>query len=104
MTDLGALHYFLGINIQCSARGIFLSQQQYALEILDQDSMLNCKPITMPVDTKAKISAHAGDPTPEPSLFRNLAEAPQYLTLTGPDIAYVVQQVCLVMQSSFHHA
>nr|XP_020189696.2 uncharacterized mitochondrial protein AtMg00810-like [Aegilops tauschii subsp. strangulata] len=60
-------------------------------------SMLNYKPIATPADTKAKLSATSGDPAPDPSLFCSLAGALQYLMLTRPDIAYAVQQVCLVM-------
>lgn len=35
----------------------------------------------------------------DPSLYRNLAGALQYLTFTRPDIAYAVQQVCLFMHN-----
>ncbi|GKA12249.1 ribonuclease H-like domain-containing protein [Tanacetum coccineum] len=38
-----------------------------------------------------------GTPVANPTLYRSLAEALQYLTFTGPDIAYVVQQICLFM-------
>ena len=41
MTDLGDLHHFLGINVTCSSDGLFLSQQEYILEILDRAHMLN---------------------------------------------------------------
>ena len=47
MTDLGDLHHFLGISATRSANGLFLSQQQYATEILDRDLMSNCKPLNL---------------------------------------------------------
>ena len=34
MTDLGALHHFLSISVTRSANGMFLSQRQYAVELL----------------------------------------------------------------------
>lgn len=43
MTDLGDLHYFLGISATRSKDGMFLSQQRYANKILERVSMLNCK-------------------------------------------------------------
>jgi hypothetical protein len=35
MSDLGEIHHFLGVNFHRTNGGLFLSQQQYALEILD---------------------------------------------------------------------
>jgi hypothetical protein len=44
-----------------------------------------------------KVSTATGAPISNPSDFRNLAGALQYLTFTRPHIAYVVQQICLHM-------
>jgi hypothetical protein len=49
------------------------------------------------VDTKAKLSGTSGNPYHDPSEYRSLVGALQYLTFTRPDISYVVQQVCLFM-------
>ncbi|GJR93545.1 ribonuclease H-like domain-containing protein [Tanacetum coccineum] len=38
-----------------------------------------------------------GDHVSDPTLYRSLAGALQYLTFTRPDISYAVQQVCLFM-------
>jgi hypothetical protein len=59
--------------------------------------MVDCKPISTPVDTQTKVSAAFGPPVVDPMQFRSLAEALQYLTFTCPDIAYAVQQICLYM-------
>ena len=39
----------------------------------------------------------ARSPYDNPTLYRSLAGALQYLTFTRPDISYIVQQVCLLM-------
>jgi hypothetical protein len=49
------------------------------------------------VDTNPKLSAEIGPPVQDALDFRSLASAMQYLTFTRPNIAYVVQQVCLHM-------
>jgi hypothetical protein len=99
MTDLGDIHHFLGINVHRTHEGLFLSQQQYALEVLERAKMLNCHPISTPIDTRSKVSATDGVPFSDPSLYRSLAGALQYLTLTRPDLSYAVQQVCLFMHA-----
>ncbi|GKA80283.1 ribonuclease H-like domain-containing protein [Tanacetum coccineum] len=75
---------------------MFLSQQKYASELLECAGMLTCNPCCTSVDTDSKLSAD-GDHVSDPTLYRSLAGALQYLTFTRPDISYVVQQVCLYM-------
>lgn len=99
MSDLGALHHFLGISVTRTTTGLVLSQRQYAQEILGRASMSSCNSSVTPVDTGAKLSATAGSLLADPSLYRSLAGALQYLTITRPDISYAVQQVCLFMHA-----
>ncbi|KAK1677279.1 hypothetical protein QYE76_038127 [Lolium multiflorum] len=99
MTDLGDLHYFLGIAVTRSSSGLFLSQKQYATDVLQRAGMAECHPSTTPVDTQAKLSASDGDLLPDGTEYRSLAGALQYLTLTRPDISYAVQQICLHMHA-----
>ncbi|XP_071729075.1 uncharacterized mitochondrial protein AtMg00810-like [Rutidosis leptorrhynchoides] len=96
MTNLGLLNYFLGISATRTKDGMFLSQQKYALDILDRADMINCKPYLTPVDTQSKLEPN-GPPIADPTLYRSLAVALQYLTFTRPDITYVVQQLCMYM-------
>jgi hypothetical protein len=57
--------------------------------------MSNCNPCLTPIDTKTKHSIADGQPLPNPTIYRSLAGALQYLTLTRSDIIYAVQQACL---------
>jgi hypothetical protein len=59
--------------------------------------MSNCKQVATPVDTKAKLPAAEGAKVADPAAYKSFTCALQYLTVTRPDIAYVVQQVCLHM-------
>ncbi|KAK4354767.1 hypothetical protein RND71_026961 [Anisodus tanguticus] len=58
-----------------------------------------CKPSATPVDTKSKLSVISSKPFADPTLYRSLAGALQYLTFTRLDITYVVQQVSLFMHN-----
>ncbi|GKB12216.1 ribonuclease H-like domain-containing protein [Tanacetum coccineum] len=55
MTDLGAHNYFLGIFAVCYPTGLFLSQKNYALQLLERAHMVNCNPSQTPVDTDSKL-------------------------------------------------
>ncbi|XP_071708628.1 uncharacterized protein [Rutidosis leptorrhynchoides] len=96
MTDLGPLNYFLGIHATRTTSGMFLSQRQYATEIIERAGMLTCHPCRTPVEPGAKLTSHRPS-VKDPTLYRSLAGALQYLTFTRPDISYAVQQICLFM-------
>ncbi|RVW85872.1 Retrovirus-related Pol polyprotein from transposon RE2 [Vitis vinifera] len=53
--DLGKLKYFLGIEIAQSSSGVVLSQRKYALDILEETGMLDCKPVDTPMDPNVKL-------------------------------------------------
>jgi hypothetical protein len=84
--DMGPVQYFLGIHVRRTSEGFFLSQSQYAEELLDRAGMQNCKQISTPVDTKPKMSSSDGTKLPDPSTYRSLAGALQYLTMTRPEL------------------
>ena len=84
MTDLGLLHHFLGISVTRNSQGLFLSQRQYILDLLSRAGMQDCQPSRTPVDTSFKLSAD-GEPFSDPTLYRSLTGALQYLTITSPE-------------------
>ncbi|XP_070014440.1 uncharacterized mitochondrial protein AtMg00810-like [Nicotiana sylvestris] len=48
--DLGKLEYFLGIEAAKSPNGLYLNQCKYALDILNETSLLNAKPSPTPIE------------------------------------------------------
>ncbi|XP_071704910.1 uncharacterized mitochondrial protein AtMg00810-like [Rutidosis leptorrhynchoides] len=99
MKDLGSLRYFLGIDVKHTQNGLFLSQSTSSREILNRAGLSSYKPSHTPVDTKTKLSSTSGTPYHDPTYFRSLAGALQYLTFTRPYISYAVQQTCLHMHA-----
>ncbi|GJX22178.1 ribonuclease H-like domain-containing protein [Tanacetum coccineum] len=89
MTDLGSLNFFLGISAQRSKSGLFLSQSKFTAEILERANMQHCNPCKTLVDTESKLDS-VGDPVSNPTLYRSLAGALQYLTFTRLGISYVI--------------
>jgi hypothetical protein len=99
MKDLGSLHHFLDITIECRLDGLFLHQHTYMLDILKCAVMVDCKPCTTPVDLQAKLAGDLGPPVEDDSQFQSIVSALQYLTFTWPNITYAVQQICLHMHN-----
>jgi hypothetical protein len=93
---MGALRFFLDIDVRRTKAGFCLSQERYAEELLDRAGMSSCKPVSTPIDAKGKLATD-GEPIDDAQTYRSLAGALQYLTVTRPDLAFAVQQACLHM-------
>jgi hypothetical protein len=77
--NLRPLHHFLRVSVQHQADGLFLTQRQFALNILEWAGMVDCKSISTPVDTQVKVSAESEPPVADLTHFRSLVEALQYI-------------------------
>jgi histone deacetylase 1/2 len=96
LKDLGDLHYFLGIEVKRFNQGITLTQEKYALYLLDRARLKACKALPTPLSSSEKLSVTEGQLLgPEDSTrYRSIVGALQYLTLTRPDISFSVNKVC----------
>jgi homoserine trans-succinylase len=58
--------------------------------------MIQCKPGTTPLSTSEKLSAAKGKPLGpiDTTHYRSIVGALQYLTLTRPDLSFVVNKMC----------
>jgi hypothetical protein len=68
LKDMGALHYFLGIQVHRSSNGFFLHQHQYALDLLDRAGMKTAAhaliPLTLLASSRLSPARHSPTPTP----------------------------------------
>eukprot|EP00253_Pinus_taeda_P002132 PITA_02132 len=90
MTDLGHLHYFLGLQVLQSKEGISLSQSKYACDLLRHFHMEDCKPAPSPFESGAKLSVTCTSPEVDATLYHQLVGKLLYLTHTRPDLSFVV--------------
>ena len=72
MKDLGALHYFLGLEVQQSKNEVFLSQGKYTVDILKRFGMLDCKSMTTPMVTNLKKlhDSDTGSNLVDPTMYK----------------------------------
>ncbi|KAK2356004.1 hypothetical protein QL285_093367 [Trifolium repens] len=52
---LGKLKHFLGIEVTHSRKGIFISQQKYIVDLLQETGKTACKPACTPIDPNVKL-------------------------------------------------
>ena len=51
MTDIGLMHYFLGLEVWQEPGHIFLGQGKYAVDILRRFRIKDCRPMSTPMIT-----------------------------------------------------
>ncbi|XP_020679450.1 uncharacterized protein LOC110097423, partial [Dendrobium catenatum] len=98
LKDLGPISFFLGIQVLHSPHGYFLSQSQYARDLIQAAGLDSCKPSQSPVAVKPTLTSNNFLKS-DPIQYRKLAGSLQYLTITRPDIAYATNIICQQMHN-----
>ncbi|XP_028551686.1 uncharacterized protein LOC110103694 [Dendrobium catenatum] len=88
MKNLGDAHAFLGIQIRKHNSQYFLSQESYAVTILQHANLLDCNGLASPTCTKFPSDFGQDSHLSDPRTYRSITGALKYLTLTRPDIAF----------------
>ena len=70
-----------------------MNQRKYALEILEETGMLDCKPVDSHMDPNIKLVPRQGEPQHDPGRYRRLVGKLNYLTITQLDISFPVSVV-----------
>ena len=99
MSDLGHLHYFLGLQVLRSKKGISLSQSKYACDLLRRFHMEDCKPAPSPFQSRVKLSATCTSPKVDATLYRQLVGSLLYLNRSLLDLSFAIACVASYMQT-----
>ena len=91
MKHLGFPVTFLGVQIVKTVSGIILHQQDLVLKILARFGMVDCTPVSTPMDSKVTFDPTMGDSPLFTGEYRQAIGFLQYLvTCSRPDIAVAV--------------
>lgn len=88
--DLGKLKFFLGIEVDQGANGLFLNQRKYAMSIIEESGMTGAKTAYTPIQPRHNLSLAKGYVLRDIMKYRRLVGRLVYLTITRPDLVYAV--------------
>ncbi|KAM6555485.1 hypothetical protein CsatB_002504 [Cannabis sativa] len=93
LKDLGQVHYFLGVEIYRDNTGMYLSQTKYITNLLVRLNMEGAKACPNPASASTRLSLHEGEPFHDITIYRSTMGALQYLSLTRPYVAFIVNKL-----------
>ncbi|GKC57830.1 retrotransposon protein, putative, ty1-copia subclass, partial [Tanacetum coccineum] len=79
--------------------GILLSQKKYILELLQSDGLSNCNLVSSPMVTSSSLSLDDSTAFSNLVKCRQVVGSLQYVTLSRPDITFVINKVCQYMHA-----
>lgn len=108
MKDLGELRFFLKIEFARSKRGILINQRRCALELISECGLGGAKSVSTPLEQDQKLISLEYDETfnlmdntelEDRKGYQRLIGRLLYLTMTRPNISFVVQHLSQFMHT-----
>jgi hypothetical protein len=91
MSSMGELTFFLGLQVQQSKEGIFISQDKYVTEIVRKFKFTDAKSSNTPADkTIHLLLKNASGVNVDVHTYRSMIGSLMYLTSSRPDIMFAV--------------
>ena len=89
----------MGIEVNQTEKGIFISQAKYVAEILKRFNMQNNKPSSTPTVRGLKLRKEYCNKNVNLTLYKSMVGSLIYLTATRPDIIYAVSLIFRFMET-----
>ncbi|GJY13370.1 uncharacterized mitochondrial protein-like protein [Tanacetum coccineum] len=90
MSSMGALTFFLGLQVKQKKDGIFISQDKYVDKILKKFRFTEVKTASIPMDTQKPLLKDKDGEEVDVHMYRSMISSLMYLTSSRPDIIFVV--------------
>ena len=99
LKTLGEVSYFMGFEAFRNETSLYLNQSKYIRDLLQKANMAKAKSSPTSMALGRKLSFNDSDLFDQPSLYRSMTEALQYLTLTMTDIYFTVNKLSQFLQA-----
>ncbi|XP_066323859.1 uncharacterized mitochondrial protein AtMg00810-like [Miscanthus floridulus] len=98
MNNLGALSYYLSIEVRQGKEALTLGQSAYASKLLERSGMAECKSCVTPMEERLKLMKASTMVKVDATLYRNIIDSLCYLVHMRLDIAFVVGYITRFME------
>eukprot|EP00253_Pinus_taeda_P014714 PITA_14714 len=98
MTDLGYVHYYLGIEVTQHPKSIFLSPKKYIRDLSNRFGMAECNLLTTPMEQNLNLTSIKGKEFEDATKYIYLLGSLNYLTTTRPNISFTIGILSRFMQ------
>jgi hypothetical protein len=96
---MGELTFFLGIQVKQTEQGTFVHQAKYTKDLITKFNMAKLKPVSTLMSSAASLGSDEDDDAVDQGEYRSMIGSLLYLTVTWPDIQFVVG-LCACFQFS----
>ena len=97
LRDLGCISDFLGIQVHRQGSTLHMTQTKYIQDLLCHAHMEDSKPAAIKGSFERTLSQFDGSPLHNPTEYRSIVGALQYLIIAQLDIALCVNKTCQFM-------
>jgi hypothetical protein len=99
MSMMGELTFFLGIQVKQMKKGTFIHQAKYTKDLMKKFNMAELKLVSTPMCTTTSLDPDENGEATDQREYMSMIGSLLYLTLTRPDIQFVVY-LCARFQAS----
>jgi hypothetical protein len=99
MSRMGELTFFLGIQVKQTKQGTFVHQVKYTKDLMKKFNMAELKPVSTLMSTTTVLDLDENGEAIDQREYRSIIGSLLYLTVTRPDIQFVVY-LCAHFQAS----
>jgi hypothetical protein len=99
MSMMGELTFFLGIQVKKMKQGTFVHQAKYTKDLMKKFNMVELKPVSTPMSSTASLHLDEDGEAVDQREYRSMIGSFLCLTVTRPDIQFVVG-LCACFQAS----